>query len=186
MNEALLRNEIGRMLAYYGYEHYHPEDSRMTQIGRPDLYSMNPTGSFVIEVKLIEEKSRVETWFHPKIISNGQRNWLDRWFTRGGRGYIAIGTKGGKKRRLWVMPWERWTNFEHLWVADKDTPRVLISELEGAFGDCECRWVTLQDKSYPNSSWRLPEGHEILKSFAGRPIKQEDWAVLSLRFEDEK
>jgi hypothetical protein len=158
---------------------------------------MNPKGgSFVIEVKTLEAKARVVPWFDPAIISNSQRKWLDRWYTRGGRGYLGLGTSDLGKRRLWIIPWGKWFAFENaIFGAEKivqgvEIPKLRISvdDLDGCFKEYECEWHIIKNHKYPNSPWTLPLGHPLLNQtwLSHQAMKDEDWAALSPRYEEKE
>jgi hypothetical protein len=121
-------------------------------LSRPDIYALNPFNmTAVIEVKIIEPKVKIEPWFDPAKISDGQRAWLDMWcYDANGHGYLAIGTIEGS-RRLWIYPWEHWVNLEKK-LGEKDIDfRIKISDLSNEW---ELTRVT--------GGWQLPNFHPLL------------------------
>ena len=185
MNEDTLRMELQRSMMLAGLEYHHPEDSKRTDSGRPDILSISGA---VIEVKKIEETSRIEPWFDPKKISKPQRRQLDYYsFGRGIQTYLAIGTTFGRPRRMWVIPWKMWVALEFRLVDElvSDNPlmikpiaiekfRILISKLE-VFKEYEMVWTG-------KSVWKFPFAHPILMLSNIR--LESEWEPHSIRFEE--
>jgi len=78
---------------------------------------LHPTSSSrVCEVKTLRAN---ETSFPFNRVTNEQRQWLDRWETNGGLGYLAIGGLRQHKTKtyldyLWLVDWSRWKEVEGL------------------------------------------------------------------------
>lgn len=188
MLEENIRTEVSRLLHSMGFEAYHPPDIKQTASARPDIFSLNPQGrSFVIEVKRIEQKVNVEEYFEYAKISKRQRQWLDRWFRRGGYGFLALGTVG-PGRQLFIIPWSDWASFEK--KSHKiDATKVSMKSIQEAFGTtCEAKWLGNTNAPFPIASWELPEAHSlrsIKSAFVPVPMTNKDWNdtnPFSMRF----
>lgn len=151
MNEEHIRVEIQHLVNSLGFWHHHPADTGPTESARPDIFCLNPRGvTVVIEVKRIEPKVKIEPWFDPANISDGQRQWLDNWYFKLGLGFIGIGTIEAP-RRLWIIPWQAWVEME-VKLCEKDTFfRINLSNLDEEF---ELERIA--------GGWKLPLYHPLL------------------------
>jgi len=151
MNETQLRTEIQHLVDSLGFWHFHPPDTGPTESARPDIFCLNPRGvTVVIEVKRIEPKAKIEPWFDPANISDGQRQWLDNWYFKMGMGFLGIGTIEAP-RRLWIIPWQSWVEMETR-LCEKDLNfRINLSDLSPEF---ELARIT--------GGWQLPNFHPLL------------------------
>ena len=159
-----------------------PEFRRETiSMARPDIFCLNPFGrTAVIEVKIIEPKVKIEPWLNPRKISNGQRDWLDRWsYDADGLGFLAVGTIE-TPRRLWIVPWKEWDTMEKR-IAERqpivtEIPdfRINISDL---LADYELKKIT--------GGWALPLFHPLLGEAM---VNELHWKKnpISFRFEEDK
>jgi hypothetical protein len=122
---------------------------------RPDIYGLNPRGpTIVCEAKWIEPKKEIEPWFDPASIRDGQRDWLDVWYSQAhGPTYLGIGTTG-HGRRLWAIPWERWNEMERRLAEKVIDFRITISDLEWCGEEYE---LDFKDKL-----WRFRNFHPVL------------------------
>ena len=149
-------------------------------MARPDIFGLNPVErTIVIEVKMMDPKKKVEPWIHPKMISNGQRQWLDNWvFRSGGAGFIGIGTADAP-RQAWIVPWEDWVKMENELHILVDDFHIKVSNIPVAY---ELTRVT--------GGWEFPAFHPVLMyaSEDASPAKFKTWTeeIHSLRFEDKK
>ena len=175
MLEAKIRMELQRSMMLAGLEYHHPEDSKRTDTGRPDILCINGA---VVEVKKIDELIRKEPWFDPTKISNTQRRQLDYYcFGRVFLTFLAIGTTFGNPRRLWVIPWTDWVAMEYaLQYKNPDKFRIQLSDLE-SFTEYEMTWGK-------GSLWTFPTDHPILK--VAMPRHENEWQPISIRFLEDK
>ena len=162
------------------YNIFSPPEFRREKISmsRPDVFGLNPFArTVVIEVKAIEPKVRVEPWLDPKAISDGQRDWLDRWcYDAGGLGFLAVGTLQDP-RRLWIVPWKEWVIMEkQLATKAGDILKFKIG-IGDLYVDYECKKIT--------GGWALPLFHPLLGEamFYDLNWKKEP---ISFRFEESK
>jgi len=121
-------------------------------MARPDIYGLNPTGpTVVIEVKRIDPKAKIEAWFDPANISDGQRAWLDMWcYDADGQGFLGIGTIESP-RRMWIYPWKNWVEMEKR-LGEKDLHfKITLSDLSE-------EWELIK----VTGGWDLPSFHSLL------------------------
>lgn len=162
MDEADIRLEMQHAIRKIGFDDHHPEDSRQTGRGRPDIFGLNPIDrTIVIEVKKIEEKKRVDSNLYFKEISNSQRKWLDWWVhDRTGAGFLGLGTVFGKPRQMWIIPWHRWAAFELWKVKETGNEYAELNEINTYFREKEhyaLEWVNSTE------GWAFLSDHPLMK-----------------------
>lgn len=142
-----------------GFDDHHPEDSKQTGRGRPDIFGLNSIERcIVIEVKGIAEKKRVDPYLNFNEISDSQRRWLDWWvWDRLGAGYIGIGTYFGSPRQLWIIPWQRWVKYEYYKFQKDKVYKAPVPDIEQYFHRYKMIWIGGENK------WQMPEDHPIAK-----------------------
>jgi hypothetical protein len=178
MNEEQIRREFQQAMINVGLEVYHPPDIRQTETARPDILSIN---GVVVECKTMKPKERIEPWFDPKEISNGQRKHLDYYcWARHFLTFLVIGTLW-RPRRLWCIPWKEWVDMEHVVSnhAENLAFRISLSKLE-EFPQYELPWSPI------THFWVFPEGHPITLAHNRGPHFPSDWLPYSIRFPEEK
>lgn len=128
MNEADIRLAVSHALQWHGWWPQHVQDGRLhfcaqghpvlvtaERKGYPDIRAEHPRFEMAhIEVKAIAKNKKS---FAKSQIEPEQRNYLNKWTSQGGAGYLAIGkiepmgsrsTIGG----IWVFPWSYWCELE--------------------------------------------------------------------------
>jgi hypothetical protein len=186
MDEASIRREVSLALRAMGFTDYHPPDiAKMGmadfESGRPDLIGVNPVGpSIYVEVK--HTANTQNDYFDPRLISYGQRRWLDWWvYTRQGPGFLAIGTLR-MPRRLWIIPWNAFVPIEKELASYGEDPTQIPSHMYIASTFYEAfslyEFAMKTDQYTFKRVWQPLYRHpleDIHRTFRGYPT---DWATL--------